>query len=94
MDSHIFLALADMPFDKFSVAFDELMSKENQWIQTISGRKFPLAEPDPEAIHLADIAHALRMLSRFHGQCLRFFPMRSIRFMFSTRLTLAMLFRD
>jgi hypothetical protein len=49
------------------------MSEENQWIQTFSGRKFPLVNPDPEAIDIEDIAHALAMLCRFNGQCLRFY---------------------
>lgn len=43
------------------------------WIQTVSGRKFPLLDIDPDAILIDDIAHALSMLCRFNGQCLRFY---------------------
>jgi hypothetical protein len=43
------------------------------WIQTVSGRKFPLLEIDPEAINIEDIAHALSMLCRFNAQCLKFY---------------------
>ena len=43
------------------------------WIQTVSGRKFPLLDIDPEAVVIEDIAHALSMLCRFNGQCLRFY---------------------
>jgi uncharacterized protein len=43
------------------------------WIQTVSGRKFPLLKIDPEAIVIEDIAHALSMLCRFNGQCQRFY---------------------
>jgi hypothetical protein len=43
------------------------------WIQTVSGRKFPLLDIDPDAILIEDIAHALSMLCRFNGQCLRFY---------------------
>jgi len=45
----------------------------NAWIQTISGRKFPLAEPDPNQIDIEDIAHALSMLCRFNGHCTQFY---------------------
>jgi hypothetical protein len=43
------------------------------WIQTASGRKFPLFDIDAEAICIEDIAHALSMLCRFNGHCLRFY---------------------
>ena len=35
------------------------------WIQTVSGRKFPLVELDPEQIDIEDINHALSMLCLF-----------------------------
>lgn len=43
------------------------------WIQTVSGRKFPLLDIDLDAIVIEDIAHALSMLCRFNGQCERFY---------------------
>jgi hypothetical protein len=43
------------------------------WIQTVSGRKFPLLEIATDAIVIEDIAHALSMLCRFNGQCQRFY---------------------
>jgi hypothetical protein len=43
------------------------------WIQTASGLKFPLLDIDQNAISIEDIAHALSMLCRFNGQCLRFY---------------------
>ena len=35
------------------------------WIQTVSGKKFPLVEPDPEQIDIEDITHALSILCLF-----------------------------
>ncbi|MBR9652087.1 hypothetical protein [Thalassovita aquimarina] len=46
---------------------------DDAWIQTISGRKFPVGEPDPEQIDIEDIAHALSLLVRFNGHCTRFY---------------------
>lgn len=43
------------------------------WIQTASGLKFPLIDINPDAILIDDIAHALSMLCRFNGQCLRYY---------------------
>ena len=43
------------------------------WIQTVSGRKFPLLDIEPDVILIDDIAHALSMLCRFNGQCERFY---------------------
>lgn len=40
------------------------------WIQTVSGRKIRLAEPDPENIVIGDIAHALARINRFNGHTL------------------------
>ena len=49
------------------------MSGSEPWIQTFSGRVFPLKTFDPGAILIEDIAHALGMLCRFNGQCQRFY---------------------
>lgn len=45
----------------------------NAWIQTVSGKKFPVDNPDPEQIDIEDIAHALSMLVRFNGHCTKFY---------------------
>ncbi len=43
------------------------------WIQTVSGKKFPLDDPDPSLIDIEDIAHALSLLVRFNGHGTRFY---------------------
>jgi HD domain len=37
------------------------------WIETFSGRRFDLFDPDPESVYLPDIAHALSIDNRFAG---------------------------
>ena len=49
------------------------MSDEERWMQTFSGKVFPLETFDPRAIDIGDIAHALGMLCRFNGQCQKFY---------------------
>lgn len=44
-----------------------------RWIQTISGQKFDLSNPDPAAVDLRDIAHALGNICRFTGHVRRFY---------------------
>lgn len=41
------------------------------WIQTWSGRRFDLINPDPEMVHLRDIAEALAKANRFTGHTSR-----------------------
>lgn len=43
------------------------------WIQTYSGRRFNPTSPNPEAIVIQDIAHALSMQCRFSGHCRKFY---------------------
>ncbi len=43
------------------------------WIQTFTGKKFPLDDPDPDQIYIEDIAHALSLLCRFNGHCTKFY---------------------
>lgn len=43
------------------------------WIQTFTGRRFNPLAPDPAAIDVADIAHALSQLCRFGGHCRTFY---------------------
>lgn len=48
--------------------------KENvAWIQTFSGRRFNPTDPNPDAIVIQDIAHALSMQCRFSGHCQEFY---------------------
>jgi hypothetical protein len=43
------------------------------WIQTHSGRRFFVLDPQPEHVDLHDIAHALSLQCRFNGQCREFY---------------------
>jgi len=47
--------------------------KDAPWIQTYSGRRFNPTNPNPEAIVIQDIAHALSMQCRFSGHCREFY---------------------
>jgi hypothetical protein len=46
---------------------------EEPWIQTYSGKKFILSNPDPDSIVIEDIAHALSNICRFTGHSNRFY---------------------
>jgi len=46
---------------------------DDTWIQTFTGKKFPLTHPDPDQIDILDIAHALSLLCRFNAHCTRFY---------------------
>lgn len=46
---------------------------EAAWITTYTGRRFHLLDPDPGAIVIEDIAHALSMICRFNGHIRRFY---------------------
>jgi hypothetical protein len=48
-------------------------AKRGDWIQTATGRPFWPIDPRPADIDIEDIAHALSMLCRFGGHCLRFY---------------------
>lgn len=43
------------------------------WIQTASGGKFHILDPQQSEIHITDIAHALSMMCRFTGHVRRFY---------------------
>lgn len=43
------------------------------WIQTVSGRRVDPLKPDPQAIDIEDIAHALGNLCRFAGHTSAFY---------------------
>lgn len=49
------------------------MKGRGDWIQTAMGRQFWPMDPRADEVHLDDIAHALSMLCRFGGHCLRFY---------------------
>lgn len=53
--------------------FTDGFDKEAAWIQTYSGRRFNPTKPNPEAIVIQDIAHALSMQCRFSGHCQQFY---------------------
>lgn len=46
---------------------------ERAWIQTFSGGKFHILDPQPSEILITDIGHALGMLCRFTGHVRRFY---------------------
>ena len=43
------------------------------WILTHTGTKFHPLSPDPETIHIKDIAHSLSLQCRFNGHCHEFY---------------------
>lgn len=49
------------------------MTRVGDWMQTVTGRKFWPMDPRPEDVDIIDIAHALSMICRFGGHCLRFY---------------------
>ncbi len=49
------------------------MNPRGDWIQTAGGRQFWPMDPRPDEVFIDDIAHALSMLCRFGGHCLRFY---------------------
>lgn len=49
------------------------IAERGDWIQTATGRAFWPIDPRPEDVCIEDIAHALSMLCRFGGHCLRFY---------------------
>lgn len=46
---------------------------DDAWIQTYSGRRFTPTNPNPDAIVIQDISHALSMQCRFSGHVKRFY---------------------
>jgi len=48
-------------------------TERGDWIQVYSGGKFYPEDPQPEDIHIEDIAHALSLQCRFGGHCESFY---------------------
>lgn len=51
----------------------QAISGTGDWIQTFSGRQFWPLDPQPEHVHIEDIAHSLSHLCRYAGHCTRFY---------------------
>jgi hypothetical protein len=49
------------------------MKHRGDWMQTATGRQFWPLDPRPDDVFIEDIAHALSLLCRFGGHCLRFY---------------------
>lgn len=49
------------------------MAEHTKWIVTFSNVIFHPLDPNPETILIEDIAHALSLLCRYNGHCLRFY---------------------
>lgn len=49
------------------------VSSPDGWIQTRSGKRFDLSNPDPVAINPADLAVSLSRLCRYAGHCIDFY---------------------
>jgi hypothetical protein len=47
--------------------------RQGDWIQTYTGKQYWPIDPRPEDVDILDIAHALSMLCRFGGHCLKFY---------------------
>lgn len=47
--------------------------RQGDWIQTFTGKQYWPIDPRPEDVDIRDIAHALSMLCRFGGHCLKFY---------------------
>jgi hypothetical protein len=49
------------------------MNSDEYWVQTYTGKKFWPLSPDAEHLDIQDVAHALSMICRFNGHCLKFY---------------------
>lgn len=52
---------------------ESVSDPDSSWIQTHSGRRFNPLKPNPDAIVVQDVAHALSMQCRFSGHCREFY---------------------
>lgn len=60
----------DGPENHGDAAFER---RKGEYIQTFTGRKFWPIDPRPDEVCIDDIAHALSMLCRYNGHCLKFY---------------------
>lgn len=51
----------------------QLKKHANTYIETYTGKKFDVFNPQPEDISIVDVAHALSMMCRYNGHCKYFF---------------------
>lgn len=49
------------------------MARQGDWMQTFTGRQFWPVDPRADEVCIEDIAHALSMMCRYSGHCLRFY---------------------
>lgn len=70
---------SDNPELKDSTVYDEdehgkyVFNPKDPWIQTFTGRRFTPTNPNPDAIVIRDIAHALSLQCRFSGHVKSFY---------------------
>jgi hypothetical protein len=76
--------------------------RQGDWIQTYTGKQYWPIDPRPEDVDILDIAHALSMLCRFGGHCLKFYSVAEhsvhiahwLRPRYGTRVALCGLLHD
>lgn len=49
------------------------MARVGDWMETFTGNKFWPLDPRQEEVFIEDIAHALSMICRFGGHCIKFY---------------------
>ncbi|TWA89538.1 phosphohydrolase [Bradyrhizobium stylosanthis] len=47
--------------------------RRGDWMQTYTGKQFWPTDPRAEDVEIRDIAHALSLMCRYNGHCLRFY---------------------
>jgi 5'-deoxynucleotidase YfbR-like HD superfamily hydrolase len=52
---------------------NDVVIDRGNWLQTFTGQRFYAANPEIKDIDIEDIAHALSMICRFGGHCMRFY---------------------
>ncbi|KQO98372.1 hypothetical protein [Leifsonia sp. Leaf264] len=57
------------------------------WMQTYTGQRFTPMDPNPDHIHLEDIAHGLSLLCRFNGQIDSFYSVAEHSVLVSEQFT-------
>lgn len=52
---------------------DAFPARKGDWMQTFTGRRFWPLDPRSDDVSIEDIAHALSLLTRYGGHCMRFY---------------------